>query len=141
MKEALGFSETSVLTRATRRNIPEDTILQNQESVFSARIRWASRPSGFLSSSYQGSSIQGKTASFKDGSLSTPNPEAENVFTYFYTKCFNEPNFPATFPNLIIIIIIIIIIIWIASVVYWSDFLATVPEVPRSIPRAIRFSE
>jgi hypothetical protein len=34
LMEALRSPETPVLTRATRRNIPEDTILRNQQGIF-----------------------------------------------------------------------------------------------------------
>jgi hypothetical protein len=47
MKEALNSSETSVLTRVTRRNIPEDTILHVRFEVFTAWL-WRMASSGML---------------------------------------------------------------------------------------------
>jgi hypothetical protein len=43
MKEALHFSETSVLTRTTRRNIPEDDILHSHcRENLKSYIKWTS---------------------------------------------------------------------------------------------------
>jgi hypothetical protein len=54
MKEALGSSETSVLTRVTRRNIPEDIILHSR-AVKTSNLKYVATvlSQGFLRFSLQ----------------------------------------------------------------------------------------
>jgi hypothetical protein len=44
MKEALSSSETSVLSRTTRRNILEDAVLLSARSSLGEKSHWVERP-------------------------------------------------------------------------------------------------
>jgi hypothetical protein len=81
MKEAPGSSETSVLTRATRCNIPEDTILHCFHHNFTGATKYVHN--SYESDLFCQVSIQNRNPTFQDVSVSIIR-DARTKFLYVY---------------------------------------------------------